>query len=458
MKRIVDERTVERVESFLSYFSGVLTIYNLYPPQHPTVISTLKRVFAILEGVLAEERVVDILLVGDDVVFENVVLGERSSILKFVKNIRSLGIERIGFSFGLREEEFIFFSSLIAEEREFDRIVDLLREKGIVHIRVERLPLKKGPEIKGLLKDMEGADLYAKGIEIMREIVHEIKERGRFSLEDAYRFIEDLINVVRIHNEPMLALCLIQRPERYILTHSLSVAILTLAQADWIGVETRFLKDIGSAALFHDVGKVGIEERILLKPGTLEDEEIEAIRRHPIEGARILERIGTGELPPIVAFEHHMRYDLTGYPIPKRPKRQNIVSMMVAIADVYDALRNKRPYREGMVADEVCRTMFSLAGTHFEPHLLANFFSLMGIYPIGTIVKLKGGEMGVVVGQERADLLRPVVRLILDRKGRRFKEPVVVNTLEMDNEGNPIYTIESAEDPATVGIDPKDYL
>jgi HD-GYP domain-containing protein (c-di-GMP phosphodiesterase class II) len=163
----------------------------------------------------------------------------------------------------------------------------------------------------------------------------------------------------------------------YTYVHSINVSILSIFQAESLGMSGKMLHDIGLAALLHDVGKLFIPPEILEKKGTLDESEFTAMSNHPAYGTAYLARInGLARIAPIVAFEHHRKYDGTGYPKLKMgAKQQHPGSQIVAIADVFDALRSWRPYRKSLEMDAVLAIMKKGAGTDFNPFLVDNFIS-----------------------------------------------------------------------------------
>jgi HD-GYP domain-containing protein (c-di-GMP phosphodiesterase class II) len=143
----------------------------------------------------------------------------------------------------------------------------------------------------------------------------------------------------------------------------------------------------------------------------------------------------TPEIPllaAIAAFEHHVRYDMTGYPKRLYAKRISLASMMVAISDAYDAMRSKRPYHEGMAPERVYEEMMNLSGGQFHPGLVDNFFRMTGLYPPGTLVELDTGEVALVVKGNALDIKRPQAEVLYDAAGSKVKEPYIVNLAERD--------------------------
>jgi putative nucleotidyltransferase with HDIG domain len=219
------------------------------------------------------------------------------------------------------------------------------------------------------------------------------------------------------------------------------------------------LREFGFAALMHDIGKVQTPQDVLNKPDKLTNEEFDIMQRHVVDGAHILRR--TPEMPalaPIVAFEHHLRQDLSGYPRNIGHRTLNLCTQIVSIADVYDALRSNRVYREGLPSERIKSIMGKKEDPAFNQKLLRRFINLIGLFPIGTLVRLNTEEIAVVTHEHPSDPFRPQVKIIRDRDGGALEETQLVNTWEPDSRGDYPSAVIEAVDPDAVGIDPLEYM
>ncbi|MEQ1869751.1 MAG: HD domain-containing phosphohydrolase [Vicinamibacterales bacterium] len=242
-------------------------------------------------------------------------------------------------------------------------------------------------------------------------------------------------------------------------THMVNVAVLTLAQAMTLGLDGPLLRAFGVAALLHDIGKVQTPPEVLHKPERLTAEEFDIMKRHVVDGAAILRRTpGMSPLAAVVAFEHHLKQDLSGYPENVGPRRLNVCTMMVTIADVFDALRSHRPYRQGLATSRIRSIMSERDSAQFDRPLLMRFVSMMGLFPVGSVVRLQSGEVAVVTAERAQDPLRPEVRLVSNQQGAVVAEPIRVRTWEPDRDGRYPHEIRDAVDPGEIGIDPLNYL
>jgi len=269
--------------------------------------------------------------------------------------------------------------------------------------------------------------------------------------------VEGLAEAVTENRTALVALTAMRNYDNYTFTHMVNVSILTMGQARALGIEGRLLREFGLSALMHDIGKVRTPKEILNKPDKLTDEEFVIMRRHTVDGAEVLRR--TPEMPilaPVVAFEHHLRLDGTGYPFGVKRRSLNVGTMLCSISDVYDAMRSQRAYQEAFPTDRILAVLKRNDGTQFDQNLVRRFVQLLGIYPPGTLVRLKSGEVAVVTRVHAPDPYRPRVRVVFDRSGTRLDLPLERNLWE--GVGGVSDSIVAPLDPVQFGIDPLTFV
>jgi putative nucleotidyltransferase with HDIG domain len=255
----------------------------------------------------------------------------------------------------------------------------------------------------------------------------------------------------------LLALTALKNYDNYTFTHMVNVSILTMGQARAVGIEGPLLREFGLAGLMHDIGKVKTPNEILNKPGKLTEREYEILKRHTVDGAEILEK--TPEIPslaPVVAFEHHLRSDGTGYPSGIERPALSLATSLAGIADVYDAMRSQRVYQQAFPSDRILTVLQKNDGKQFDQHLVRRFAQLIGIYPVGNMVRLDTGEIGIVMKTHAPDPHRPKVKVILDAAGEPLARSYDVNLWD-PFEGQPT-KVEAPVDPSLYAIDPLTYL
>jgi len=295
--------------------------------------------------------------------------------------------------------------------------------------------------------------LYSTSLAAVELVWESTAAEGMPELPAALHTVEGLAEAVTANRTALVALTAMRNYDNYTFTHMVNVSILTMAQARALGIEGRLLREFGLSALMHDIGKVRTPKAILGKPDALTDEEFAIMRRHRVDGAQILRR--TPEVPmlaPVVAFEHHLRLDGSGYPVGVRRESLNVATMLCGI-DVYDAMRSQRTYQQSFPTERILAVLKRNDGTQFDQHLIRRFVQLLGIYPPGTLVRLSTGEVAVAVEVHAPEPSRPRVRVLFDPEGTRV--PVAVERNLWDGAGA---TIAGPVDPGDLCIDPLNYL
>jgi len=205
----------------------------------------------------------------------------------------------------------------------------------------------------------------------------------------------------------------------------------------------------------HDIGKVRTPLEILNKPDKLTDDEFVIMKRHVVDGAEILR--STPDVPtlaPVIAFEHHLRADGSGYPHGVSRPSLNLGTMLCGIADVYDAMRSQRAYQQSFPTDRILQVLKRNDGQQFDQHLVRRFVQLLGIYPVGNLVRLNTGEVAVVRQVHAPDPYRPEVRVVYDKAGTQVETPYDLNLWEAQPESGVPSSVTAPLDPAAYPIDP----
>ena len=237
-----------------------------------------------------------------------------------------------------------------------------------------------------------------------------------------------------------------------------NVSVLAMAQARSLNLEGPLLREFGFAALMHDIGKVNTPTEVLNKPDKLTNDEFAQMKQHVVDGAHILRR--TPEMPalaPVVAFEHHLRQDLSGYPENIGHRDLNLCTQIVSIADVFDALRSKRVYREGLPSDRIRAIMTQKDSPAFNTKLLRRFINLIGLFPVGTLVRLNTDEVGVRDARAPKDPFRPQVKVVLDRAGKPARGILAHQYVGTRPRRPAHFAVVEAVDPETADVDPLAY-
>jgi putative nucleotidyltransferase with HDIG domain len=249
----------------------------------------------------------------------------------------------------------------------------------------------------------------------------------------AGRKIIELIEMEGGNATTILLLSSLRNYDEYTFLHSVNVAVITTAMSKYFGYPEETINEIGIAALMHDIGKLYVSHEIIHKTGQLTPLEWQIMKKHPVDGERILREEGVNELSRLVAYEHHMRYDLTGYPTPK-DEDYNLkdASHLVRIADSYDALTTKRAYRRQIGPYEAIKLMSRSSGSEFHPRFFDSFLHVLGNIPIGSVLKLESGETVLVVDINESHGGLPRVRVLKDANGIEVEDEIILDLNELN--------------------------
>ncbi|MEQ1572945.1 MAG: HD domain-containing phosphohydrolase [Vicinamibacterales bacterium] len=447
------ERT-RLAEELVRRLAAALRGAQLYAAGHPLVARNIAALSDTLARAHASWPSVAIGIVGEEIVAVDVPVARATENMgELIRKLKQAGIERIAINRGVRSEELTAFVDALVHGDTAARQAALA---DLSHIRVGRL----GGEERVEAATGDAATfrrLYDEAVSIAGTLWDSAQVEGIPDADAARGMVESLAQAVAQNRTALLALTALKNYDNYTFTHMVNVSVLTMAQARGLGVDGPALREFGLSALMHDIGKVKTPGDILNKPGALTTREFEILQRHTVEGAEILRR--TPEMPmlaPVVAFEHHLRADGTGYPSGVTRPQLNLGTMLCGIADVYDAMRSQRIYQEAFPTDRILAVLQRNDGKQFDQHLVRRFTQLVGIYPEGNMVRLDTGEIAVVLKTYAPDPYRPRVRVLMASDGTPLDGPYDVD-LWNASEGGPT-AIQAPLDPAAFAVDPLSYL
>jgi len=432
---------------------------TLYSPAHPLVQRGVDSLAALCAARTQKADTLVIGVIGDEIVVNAARLPKSAAALVgFARDMREREIEKITIQRGVTRDELRTFIFELADRRSPQPLATRLQQKGVGRIVVGRLTVDTDETDPGT-GIAAARKVYGSAVETAEQLWQQAKAGEKPDPGAARTIIDSLAKLVGGDRTSLLALTALKRYDNYTFTHMVNVSVLAMAQARSLNIDGPLLREFGFAALMHDIGKVNTPQDVLNKPDKLTKDEFEVMQRHVVDGAHILRR--TPEMPalaPVVAFEHHLRQDLSGYPAGVGHRTLNLCTQIVSIADVYDALRSNRVYREGLPSDRIKSIMGRKDDPAFNPKLLRRFINLIGLFPIGTLVRLNTDAIGVVTHEHPTDPFRPQVKIVRDREGQVLEESMLVNTWEADGRRDFTWAVVEAVDPEAVDIDPLKYM
>jgi HD-GYP domain-containing protein (c-di-GMP phosphodiesterase class II) len=256
----------------------------------------------------------------------------------------------------------------------------------------------------------------------------EVRMGRAISAEAAGELVEEISSSVLRNPGALISLSRLKTADDYTYMHSVAVCALMVAVARQLKLDEPATRAAGMAGLLHDMGKALIPTEVLNKPGKLTDEEFSIMKTHPAEGQRLLrESPSVGEIALDVCLHHHEKVDGSGYPDRLQGDQISLFARMGAVCDVYDAITSNRPYKSGWDPAESVRKMTEWSRGHFDERVFQAFVKSIGIYPIGSLVRLKSGRLGVVVDQTEKSLLTPKVKVFFSTKSDQRIPPEVID-------------------------------
>ena len=259
--------------------------------------------------------------------------------------------------------------------------------------------------------------ICAKSKQAVTSMFNEARMGKALSADDALPIVEEISTSVMRNPGALISLARLKDKDDYTYMHSVAVCALMVSLARQLGLDEAQTRQAGLAGLLHDVGKMMIPVGILNKPGKLTDEEFEAVKNHPTQGHQmLLEGTGIGEIALDVCLHHHEKMDGSGYPEHLASNQISLYAKMAAVCDVYDAITSNRPYKNGWEPAESIQKMAEWSKGHFDPTIFEAFVKSVGIYPIGSLVKLESNQLAVVIEQTQKSLLTPHVKVFFSIK------------------------------------------
>jgi HD-GYP domain-containing protein (c-di-GMP phosphodiesterase class II) len=442
----VTRAMLDKASQFVRHLSSARQIYALYPAGHPNRVDTVREALDTIRKLRAVMGSDPILFVARHAMYLGPVLLARDSLSRYglVDAFEKAGIESV--------EPFA-----LVTEGDIDKLVRVLLGELGLNTVFEGMAINRIKPDVDAEEDEGGSGLrrsYALGLEVLRHTAADVVSGQRINLGAASRLVEQLSDQVFRDPTQALMLATVRSHDEYTYYHMLNVCLLSIAMGYAVGLNPDQIMALGMGALLHDVGKVNVPLDVLQNVGPLSPDQWRVIQRHPVEGAGMV--FGTGDglshLTAVIVLEHHAAFDLTGYPSLSNRPHPALPARMVAVADCFDAVTTNRPYRRAEQRRQALNVLLAGAGRGYDPRVVRTFVRLQGLFPVGSLVRLTDGVIGVVVRNHATLLARPTVRILLDAAGSPC-DPFELDLTQMRSEGSFRWEVERSMDPNELGID-----
>ena len=334
------------------------------------------------------------------------------------------------------------------------RIGTGLQQPSLVELLARGPAVREAPSVP-LAKELETARVvYRDCLGIARQFLGDAKACREMDPAVPAALVDAVISSAVRNPDALLALCKLRSHDAYTFTHGVNVSVLSVAFGTSLGIGAQGLKELGLAGLFHDLGKTGVADVILNKPGRLTPGEFHQVKAHPGLGRELLEGRGLPEAVLRGVAEHHEKWGGTGYPAGLAGEDVHAWARIIGVADVFDALTSRRAYKNAMLPTRALGVLYGMRERDYPPGLVECFIKFMGPYPVGSFVRLGSGEHAFVRVSNPGRPLLPELLLAFDAAMR----PVPPRVLPAASGAAGDWAIAEALDPAAFGIDPMDYL
>jgi HD-GYP domain-containing protein (c-di-GMP phosphodiesterase class II) len=453
---------------------GALRTVKLYPPDNPVVQKTMEEIVRLSQDFLKREPELE-LRVSGEFVFVNATrlrldLDNYASFSRILTVFREAGVGLCKIKEDCSPRDWVVFLNLIqsANTGEMDGRLYAFAEK-LAAARVMSIDIGPPSEVDEAIrqKSKEAAKrTYSQSVSVTKEVINSVRMGKSPNIKKIKRVVQGIVDQILNEETSLIGLTTLRDYDEYTFTHSVNVCIFSVALGRKLGLSRLQLYDLGVGALMHDIGKSRIPLEVLNKPGALSEDEWRMICHHPWLGVlQLFQMRGMNDVPyraMIIAFEHHKKTDLTGYPKHVRDRTMSMYSKVVAVADSFDAATSRRVYQTTpLTPADVLQEMRMNPRRGMDQVLVKAFMSLVGHYPVGTLVVLDTFELALVhaVNPIVEAISRPLVRIISDERGNLLFPGHVVDLNAMDGSGEHFArTIIKVADPERYGIKVSDYF
>ncbi len=422
--------------------TAIMQGLRLYPAEHPQIQKQLDNSITTLTSLIDSHNKLIIGLIDGTLMFNDIpCLDQLPALQELARLLERHQLQAVELLPGLDARQLLIFCQELPHITGGE-LPDRLENKAVTAIRVTQIDAGlSGPEA-----------IYRTALDAVEEVCNDVRLGRIPSSRKVIKTVKGMVNSILAEPYALLALSMLKDYDNYTFCHSVNVAVIAMSVGKACGMSNQQLYELGLGGLLHDLGKMTIDHQIVAKPGKLSNEELEVMKQHPVNGAKIvsgMEQI-TERVVDIVNG-HHLRFDRTGYPVDSRGAEVTPLADIACIADTYDAMTTIRCYQRQQSPRQAMEKMLELSGTHLHPEYLEKFLAYLGPYPVGTLVRLKENSIGLVCDQNRLQAGSLTLKIIFNSEGQKNPEPPVVQMSDSSS-------IVAEVDPALKNINLADYL
>jgi HD-GYP domain-containing protein (c-di-GMP phosphodiesterase class II) len=472
-------------EDFLRTFYKLVYMAKIHQDNNQLLMECLDDFMQVIDRLFLDDDQITIQISRGNIYLQDEKLHYRREIESLMNNFlqyfEKRNLQGLRFSSFIQDasaKEFLSFSRTLnnteQQEDPLNWLVEQLENQGLLWAEVvheeDTLPVEQtdetDPQDQVQKRKEKARQCYFFALDSIKEVAQKISSQKKAGVRKSIRVVQNMVDLVMEDEKIALGLSTIHDYDDYTFTHSINVAMLSMCLGRRIGLSRTSMNRIGICGLFHDLGKLDVPIEIIKKPGKLSESEFEEIKKHTIYSVTKIIKLQAPHdlkakilLPP---FEHHLKYDLSGYPKANRKKSVSLFGRIISIADVFDAITSPRVYRDiAFTPDQALNMMLDGSGTEFDPILLKMFINMLGIYPIGSLLELDTGELALVMDTDKTfdDGARPMVVLLAENGNGGYTTVGVADLAERDAQsGAFLRNIVKSLHPSSRGIQPAEFL
>ncbi len=464
----------KRGRDFIISLYGTLRAIKLYPVEHTAVQKTLAELAQISREMHDREGELEFRIAGEFLFINStrlrLDLTNYATFASLLRICRAAGVGAIRVTQATARDWLVLLSALDAhtdlspDDRRADIAAHLV-QTGVAELEIAAPAEEDDKDLSEEAKKAANRT-YNHSVAVTREVINSVRMGRTPSIRRIKRVVQGIVDQILNEETSLIGLTAIRDYDEYTFTHSVNVCIFAVALGRRMGLTKVQLFDLGLSALMHDIGKSRVPQNLMQKSDELSEEDWRHLAAHPWLGVLALFQLRAQQeevsyRAMTVAYEHHMRVDLSGYPRTIRPRSMSMTSKIVAAVDGYDAATTRRVYQTTPYTPAaVLQEMRDNPKRGLDQIVVKAFINLLGIYPVGTLVVLDTFELAIVsAANSRGDALsRPVVKIVSDANGNTLHPAPEIDLAQQDSDGQYARTIIKTADPDRYGINVGDYL